>query len=300
MAATYRKELTMTSTKTIQQLLPRSQGHWVGDGFPVQSVLSPRTVQDRLSPYILFDYAAPIKFEPSLRPRGVDTHPHRGFETVTVVYQGELEHRDSAGNKGSLAPGDVQWMTAASGILHEEKHSARFTREGGTLEMAQLWVNLPASEKMSAPRYQELTQDNIPVMELPDGAGRVRVIAGDLLGTPGAAKTVTPVILWDATLSAHKSVELPIAAGFNSGIFVRRGTLTIDGRELSAGEFGVLSHDGDAVSIGAESDSAEFLVLGGKPLGEPVVPHGPFVMNTEEEIEQAMVDLRSGAFGRLD
>jgi redox-sensitive bicupin YhaK (pirin superfamily) len=288
----------MQTPKSLEQVLPRSNGHWVGDGFPVQSILSPRTVGDALSPFILFDYAAPKQFEPSLRPRGVDTHPHRGFETVTIVYQGELEHRDSGGNRGSLVPGDVQWMTAASGILHEEKHSARFTREGGMLEMAQLWVNLPASDKMSPPRYQELTQNNIPTISLPDAAGKVRVIAGELLGTPGAAKTVTPVILWDVTLVAQKKVELPISAGFNSGIFVRRGGLMINGRKVSIGEFAVLSHEGDSVIVAADSD-AEFLVLGGQPLNEPVVAHGPFVMNTVEEIEEAISDYQAGRFGRL-
>jgi redox-sensitive bicupin YhaK (pirin superfamily) len=289
---------SVQSTKSLKQILPRSSGHWVGDGFPVQSVFSPRTVQDHLSPFILFDYAAPKQFEPSLRPRGVDTHPHRGFETVTIVYQGELEHRDSAGNKGSLAPGDVQWMTAASGILHEEKHSARFTRDGGMLEMAQLWVNLPASEKMSAPRYQELTRANIATIDLPGDAGTVRVIAGELFDTPGAARTVTPVILWDVTLHAGQRAELPIAEGYNAGIFVRMGTIVIDGQNISAGAFAILSLGGDVALVEANSD-AQFIVLGGKPLGEPVVAHGPFVMNTLEEIEKAISDYQRGAFGRL-
>jgi redox-sensitive bicupin YhaK (pirin superfamily) len=289
---------TSTTRRTLQQIVPRTGGHWVGDGFPVQSVLSPRVVGDRLSPFILFDYAAPRHFEPSTRPRGVDTHPHRGFETVTIVYQGELEHRDSAGNSGSLVPGDVQWMTAASGILHEEKHSARFTRKGGMLEMAQLWVNLPARDKMSTPRYQELTSANIPVVQLPADAGTLRVIAGDLGDTSAAARTVTPVLLWDAMLRAGKSAQLPIPTGHNAGIFVRTGSVAIDGQQLTAGALGLLTQDGDTLVVHADTD-AQFILLGGQPINEPVVAYGPFVMNTSAEIQQAMADYQEGKFGRL-
>lgn len=290
----------MNETKKVETILPSPPTHWVGDGFPVSSVFSPRSVQSRLSPYVLFDYAGPVTFEPSEEPRGVDSHPHRGFETVTVVYQGELEHRDSAGNSGSIGPSDVQWMTAASGVLHEEKHSREFTRRGGTLEMAQLWVNLPAKHKMAPPRYQTLLRDAIPTVALPNNAGTVRIIAGEFNGTPGAAKTVTPVILWDVKLSKGAPVRLPVPNGFNAAVFVRSGSAWI-GETHSAGarQLAVLACDGDGVMVQAEVDS-EFLIVGGEPINEPVIAYGPFVMNTPEEIQTAMDDVRAGKLGRLD
>lgn len=215
--------------------------HWVGDGFPVSSVISPHATGAIVSPFVLMDYAGPAKFGPSDTPRGVDTHPHRGFETVTVVYKGELEHRDSAGNKGSIGGGDVQWMTAASGVLHEEKHSAKFTREGGVLEMAQLWVNLPAKHKKDKPRYQELQSTEIPSVTLPDGAGKVRVIAGDFDGTKGAAQTFTPVTLWDVSLKAGARVELPVADGHTAAIYVRSGSIRVgDSPDVQARQLVVL------------------------------------------------------------
>ncbi len=287
-----------TTAKQIVDVLPSPGTHWVGDGFPVSSVFSPGSVKSRLSPYILMDYAGPARFEPAAHPRGVDSHPHRGFETVTVVYQGELEHRDSAGNSGSIGPGDVQWMTAASGVLHEEKHSGAFTRAGGVLEMAQLWVNLPARHKMDAPRYQELRRDAIPQVSLPNGAGAVRVIAGDFAGTTAAATTVTPVILWDAKLTRGSQVELPINDGFNAAMFVRSGQVLIAGAPVKARELAVLTTDGEGVAIEVTED-AELLIVGGQPLGEPVIAYGPFVMNRPEEINQAIADVRAGRFGNL-
>lgn len=289
----------MTTRKTTVTVAASPSPHWVGDGFPVASVFSPQSVGERLSPYILFDYAGPATFEPAETPRGVDTHPHRGFETVTVVFQGELEHRDSAENSGRIGPGDVQWMTAASGILHEEKHSREFTRRGGVLEMAQLWVNLPASHKMTPPRYQELLSGDIPTAALPDGGGSVRVIAGEFGGTEGAARTVTPVILWQIALRKGASIRLPIRNGFNAAVFVRSGSVWVT-ETHSAGprQLAILSQEGEGAEIQAEEDS-ELLVVGGEPIDEPVVAYGPFVMNTSEEIRQAVVDLRAGRFGSL-
>jgi redox-sensitive bicupin YhaK (pirin superfamily) len=290
----------MTSDKSVEAVLSSPPGHWVGDGFPVSSVFSPQTVQSRLSPYVLFDYAGPVEFEPSSTPRGVDSHPHRGFETVTVVYQGELEHRDSDGNSGSIGPGDVQWMTAASGVLHEEKHSEAFTRGGGVLEMAQLWVNLPAKHKMDAPRYQTLVRADIPSVTLPDDAGEVRLIAGAFGGTPGAAQTFTPVILWDVRLRKGAKTRLPITSGFNSAVFVRSGRTWVgETHSADARQLAILSLEGDSATVEAEDD-AEILVVGGEPIDEPVVAYGPFVMNTAEEIQQAMEDVRAGKLGRLD
>lgn len=288
----------MSIAKSVESVLPGAPKHWVGDGFPVRSVFSPQVVGDRLSPYVLFDYAGPERFEPADRARGVDSHPHRGFETVTVVFQGELEHRDTAGNSGSIGPGDVQWMTAASGVLHEERHSQAFTRDGGVLEMAQLWVNLPAKHKMDPPRYQTLESDSIPVITLPEDAGSARIIAGDFDKTPGAASTVTPVILWEVNLRANREVRLPIAEGWAGAVFVRRGTVLIDGESVERHQCAMLTREGEGVTVRAEEDAA-LLVVGGEPIDEPVVAHGPFVMNTQDEIRQAIEDLRAGRFGSL-
>jgi len=289
----------MPELKAIESITAVPPVHWVGDGFPVTSVFSPQSVGDQLSPFILFDYAGPAKFEPATKPRGVESHPHRGFETVTVVYQGELEHRDTAGNRGRIGPGDVQWMTAASGVLHEEKHSDAFTRRGGILEMAQLWVNLPSEHKTAPPRYQTLLHADIPAVALRDHAGSVRVIAGDYDTTPGAARTVTPVILWDVTLAADGRAILPIAEGFRAAIFVRQGAIRINhGDTVESRHVAVLSDDGHNVVIESE-DEAQLLVVGGQRIPEPVVAHGPFVMNSIEEIHQAIDDFRSGRFGKL-
>ncbi len=289
----------MADTKQVQTILPSPATHWVGDGFPVKSVVSPQSVGNRLSPLVLMDYAGPAPFEPSDRPRGVDSHPHRGFETVTVVYQGELEHRDSAGNSGKIGPGDVQWMTAASGVLHEEKHSDGFTQQGGVLEMAQLWINLPARHKMGPPRYQELRAADIPTVTLPNGAGSVRVIAGDFGRESGAARTHTPVVLWDVSLRAGSEAELPLEEGYCAAIFVRSGAVEVDGNQIGWRELAVLTQIGRGVAVRVESDS-ELLVVGGEPIDEPVVAHGPFVMNTTEEIRIAVKDLQAGKFGVLD
>ncbi|MCL4741082.1 MAG: pirin family protein [Phycisphaerales bacterium] len=282
----------------VESVLPSPPTHWVGDGFPVSSVISPRSVGSRLSPFVLMDYAPPARFEPSSEPRGVDTHPHRGFETVTVVFQGELEHRDSAGNSGRIGPGDVQWMTAGSGVLHEEKHSREFTRSGGTFEVAQLWVNLPARHKMTPPRYQELRADAIPTVQLPGGAGTVRIIAGEFGGVRGPAATVTPIVLWDVRLGAGARAELPIPDGHNAGVFVRTGSIRIGGTHgAGEGELAVLSRAGGGALV-ESGDGADLLVLAGEPIDEPVVTYGPFVMNTEAEVRQAVEDVRAGRFGR--
>jgi redox-sensitive bicupin YhaK (pirin superfamily) len=275
------------------------QTHWVGDGFPVRSMFSHQTHGQHVSPFILLDYAGPAQFTPTDRKRGVGEHPHRGFETVTIVYQGELEHRDSAGNGGRIGPGDVQWMTAAAGILHEEFHSADFTRKGGTLEMVQLWVNLPANDKMAAPRYQTLLDKNIPVVDLPDEAGSLRVIAGDHEGHKGAARTFTPVNIWDVRLHRGKEASLQIPAGHTLAVIVLGGTVRVNGTEIAReAEMILLDREGGALTIEANSD-AKLLVLSGEPIDEPVAAYGPFVMNTADEIRQAMSDLAAGKFGEM-
>ncbi len=273
--------------------------HWVGDGFPVRSLFSYDSMGAKISPFLLLDYAGPHEFAPATRPRGVGQHPHRGFETVTIVYQGEVEHRDSTGSGGRIGPGDVQWMTAASGILHEEFHSSDFTHQGGTLDMVQLWVNLTASDKMSPPRYQTLMDADIPSVPLPDGAGQLRVIAGAYAGHAGPAKTFTPIDVWDVRLRGGETIELPAHAGRSVAVVVLRGTVEVNGAQVAReAQFVLLDRDGTGVSIEANND-ATLLILSGEPIDEPIVGYGPFVMNTQAEIAQAMQDFNSGRFGRM-
>lgn len=278
--------------RKIDKIRTNQRKHWVGDGFPVSSMFSYGS-DEGISPFLLLDYAGPADFAPSDTPRGVGQHPHRGFETVTIVYDGEVEHRDSGGNSGKVGAGDVQWMTAASGVLHEEMHSEAFTRKGGRLEMVQLWVNLPARDKMSAPRYQEILSGSIPQAEV--SGGTLRIIAGEFGGVQGAAKTFTPVHLYDIRLEKGASLTIPVTDGFNASLLVRRGTVYTSGEELSAGELAFFTPQGDSVSLIAESDT-ELLFMAGEPIDEPVVGAGPFVMNTTEEIHQAYRDFRDGRF----
>ncbi|OCP15308.1 MULTISPECIES: pirin family protein [unclassified Ensifer] len=273
--------------------------HWVGDGFPVRSLLSHDSVGEHASPFLLLDYAGPTEFAPASRPRGVGVHPHRGFETVTIVYRGEVDHRDSAGNGGHIGPGDVQWMTAAGGILHEEHHSEAFTKQGGTLEMVQLWVNLPARAKSTKPGYQTLLNRDIPEVVLPEGAGTLRVIAGEFDGRDGPAKTFTPINLWDLRLSEGGSLALDLPEGNSVGLAVLHGTVLVNGSDLiGEAQFGLMSREGGAITLDASSD-ASVLVLSGEPIDEPVVMHGPFVMNTADEIRQAFADFQNGSFGAV-
>lgn len=271
--------------------------HWVGDGFHVRSLFSYDGDARSVSPFLLLDYGAPEEFAPSEQRRGVGEHPHRGFETVTIAYQGGVEHRDSAGNHGTIGPGDVQWMTAASGIVHEEWHEREFTRRGGTMEMAQLWVNLPAKHKMAAPAYQDIRSAQIPVVDVGTGSS-VRVIAGEFRGAKGPARTFTPINVWDARLKAGGRVELDLPDGHTALLAVLRGKVSINGDE-SAGpaELAILERAGTRVVLEAGED-ATVLVLNGEPIDEPVVGYGPFVMNTHDEIHQAVRDFQSGRLAR--
>jgi len=278
---------------------PSPKGHWVGDGFPVRSLFTYDNLGQHLSPFLLLDYAGPTEFAPAARPRGVGEHPHRGFETVTIVYQGEVAHRDSVGNAGLIGPGDVQWMTAASGILHEEFHSPAFTRNGGALEMAQLWVNLPAEYKMSAPRYQTILKANIPQVDLAEGAGSVRVIAGSFDGHDGPATTFSPLNVWDVRMQAGHKKSLSVPEGHVAAIAVLRGSIIVNGsRRLGDAELLVLDRAGNEVHIDAGADT-KLLLLSGVPIPEPIVGYGPFVMNSRQEIETAMGDFQRGKFGRM-
>ncbi|QCI67144.1 pirin family protein [Phreatobacter stygius] len=274
--------------------------HWVGDGFPVRSIFSHGSHGQHVSPFLLLDYAGPQDFAPADRPRGVGVHPHRGFETLTIVYQGEVEHRDSTGNGGLIGPGDVQWMTAASGILHEEFHSREFTRKGGTLEMIQLWVNLPASDKNAPAGYQTLLDRDIPAVDLPDGAGTLRVIAGDHGRHHGPARTFTPINIWDLKLTSGGTTSLAPPEGQTVGVVVLRGAIRINGADAARdAQFVLLDSQGGELTLEAETD-ASVLVLSGEPIDEPVVMNGPFVMNSAEEIRQAMTDFQAGRFGRIE
>ncbi|HEX5036065.1 MAG TPA: pirin family protein [bacterium] len=285
--------------KKIVEIRKNNQGHWVGDGFPVRTLFSYDDRPELTSPFLLLDYAGPAEFKPSDHRRGVGEHPHRGFETVTVVYQGEVVHRDSAGNGGRVGPGDVQWMTAASGVVHEEKHGDDLTRNGGMLEMVQLWVNLPAKDKMSPPRYQDILDKQIPVVDLDAGAGSVRVIAGEWKGNKGPAKTFTPINLWDLHLSGPRAVTLVLPEGHTAAVLVRKGAVTVAGKSTGEGELALLGRDGAELVLEAHGGEADALLMSGLPIDEPVVGYGPFVMNTGEEIRQAAHDYHDGKMGHL-
>jgi len=285
--------------KKIVGLYSAPRQHWVGDGFPVRSLFSYSSHAEHVSPFLLLDYAGPARFTPASKPRGVGEHPHRGFETVTIVYQGELEHRDSTGAGGRIGAGDVQWMTAASGILHEEFHSGEFTRAGGTLEMVQLWVNLPSKDKMVKPGYQTLLDRDIPRVELPDAAGSVRVIAGEYAGRRGPARTFTPIDVWDVRLAQGKSARLDLPEGHTLALVVLHGTVLVNGAEIAReAQMVLFDRAGSGVTVEANSD-AVILVLSGEPIDEPVVGYGPFVMTSEAEIAQAIRDFNEGKFGRM-
>ncbi|MFA7505929.1 MAG: pirin family protein [Burkholderiaceae bacterium] len=272
--------------------------HWVGDGFPVRSLFDYNGLGRHLSPFLLLDHAQPTHFEPAVRPRGVGRHPHRGFETVTIVYQGEVAHRDSTGAGGTIGPGDVQWMTAGAGIVHEEFHSPSFTERGGTIEMVQLWVNLPASDKMVEPGYQTILDAQIPSVELPGGAGRVRVIAGEFDGHRGPARSFTPMDVLDMRIGQGASVRLPTRDGHTLALVVLHGTVLVNGDVAREGQLVHLDRDGSGVEIEANND-ASVLWLSGEPIDEPVVGHGPFVMNSRAEIIQAIEDFNTGRFGAM-
>ena len=273
--------------------------HWVGDGFPVRSLFSYNSHGKHVSPFLLLDHAGPMNFEPADRPRGVGQHPHRGFETVTIVYKGEVEHLDSTGAGGKIGPGDVQWMTAGAGIIHQEFHSHEFTKTGGSLEMVQLWVNLPAAEKMTDPGYQTLLNTDIPAVNLPDGAGSVRVIAGEFDGHRGPARTFTPMQVWDLRLNQGGSARLDLPEGWNSMLVVLHGTVQVNGAEVAReGQLVVLGQEREGAVVEANGE-AVVLVLAGQPIDEPLVGHGPFVMNSEAEIRQAISDYNQGRFGRI-
>jgi len=290
----------MAKQKKVLEVRGPGSTHWVGDGFHVRNLFPSNGIESEIDPFLMLDYAGPTKFAPAAKPRGVSEHPHRGFETVTIAYQGTVDHRDSGGHSGTIRPGDVQWMTAASGVVHEELQGLEFTNKGGTFEMVQLWVNLPREKKMSTPRYQGLLKEQIPVVDL-GTAGYARIIAGEYDGAKGPAKTFTPVNVFDVRLKAGQRMELALPEGHNAGLVLLKGHAIVNGSETLQGEaqIATLSADGETVQLETKEDTT-LLVLSGEPIGEPVASYGPFVMNTREEVIQAVKDYQAGKMGHLE
>jgi redox-sensitive bicupin YhaK (pirin superfamily) len=288
-----------TPVKKLRCIQRSPDRHWVGDGFPVRTLFAYPALGPVLTPFLLLDFAGPAEFSPTTERRGVGEHPHRGFETVTIVYAGEVEHHDSSGGGGRIGPGDVQWMTAGAGVVHEEFHGRDFARRGGAFEMVQLWVNLPARHKMTLPRYQAIEAATIPSVALPGGQGTARVIAGQLAGVTGPAQTFTPIDVWDLRLTRGQRASLPLPDGRTTALVVLRGALGVNGAEaIGAAEVGLFDRTGVRIDVEC-TDDATALVLVGEPIDEPIVGHGPFVMNTAAEIRQAMADYAGGKMGHL-
>ena len=289
------------STKNIEHILPPPAPHMVGDGFRVHSFFPGGRLIDkkRMSPFFLMDYGAKIEFTPSAEPRGVGVHPHAGFETVTIAYHGKIAHHDSAGNSGIIGEGDVQWMTAGSGLLHKEYHETEYSKTGGPFQMVQLWVNLPAKDKKTTPKYQELTNQKMGRHLLADGKSYIEVIAGSFEGTKGPAFTFTPMEVYNARLQAGGKGTLTFPTNYNTGILVIQGSAHINGQQVAADHFVLFKNDGEEITLEANEDSI-LLVLSGDPIDEPIAAHGPFLMNTWPEVEQAIQDVNAGKFGFLE
>ena len=291
----------MATLKSIEKILPPPPAHMVGDGFRVHNFFPGNGLLPlkRMSPFFLMDYGSKIEFPPSDTPRGVGVHPHRGFETVTIAYRGKVAHHDSAGNAGVIGEGDVQWMTAASGVLHKEYHEKEWSKTGGTFQMVQLWVNLPAQYKMSAPKYQGIKHEKFGQYLLPNSQGVVEVIAGDYNGTKGPASTFTPIEMYNVRIKKGANVIFSLPEDFNTGFMVIEGTAIINDKTVHADHFVLFANKGTDIILEAPEDTV-VLVLSGKPIDEPIVPYGPFLMNYKEEIMQAYEDLNNGKFGHLE
>ena len=293
--------------RNVRRIYQANSQHWVGDGFLVQPLFSHMGENKQTDPFLMLDYGAPMEFAPNNtgRARGVGQHPHKGFETVTIAYHGEVAHRDSTGGGGVIKEGDVQWMTAGAGIIHEEFHSDAFSERGGLFEMVQLWVNLPAKDKNTPARYQHLAKENIPVLELPNSAGHVRVIAGEYAdehsGARGPAQTFTEMNVWDIVLHANAATSLQLPENHNLSMVVLRGDVTFNGAHTAhAGELVSFETQSGAVELQAGASEVKILLLSGVPIDEPIVGYGPFVMNTQQEIRQAIDDFNHGRFGAIE
>lgn len=291
----------MTTTRPIESIFSGPPTHWVGDGFKVSNYFpSGQNLLERFTPFILLDYNLPVEFPPCETPRGVGPHPHRGFETVSFAFQGAVEHHDNQGNHGIIYPGDVQWMTAGSGIMHKEYHETEFSKTGGIFHMIQLWVNLPAKAKMAPPAYQAITKEQMGKVVLPNGSREVTVTAGSFQGTKGPAKTFTPMNIYTVDLQPGGKVTLNEPGSYNTGLLILEGDLTINGEACQTRDFVLFKNEPGEINIEASGVNAKFFVLSGEPINEPIAPAGPFVMNTREELRQASKDYLGGMFGTTD
>ncbi len=289
-------------TKTVELVLSPREPHFVGDGFRVHNFIPSgfRMDMERMDPFVMLDYNSTYTFPPSEKPKGVGVHPHKGFETVTIAYKGSIEHHDSSGGGGVIGEGDVQWMTAASGILHKEFHEAEWSKKGGDFQMVQLWVNLPKKDKASDPKYQAIEKEDISRFDLPDNAGTVEIIAGEYQGMKGAASTFTPIHLYNAKLNKRGKATFDFPAHYNTALLVIEGNIMVNGtEEVPTDHLALMANEGEKIEIEA-ADTSIVLVLSGEPIGEPIAAHGPFVMNTREELVQAFNDFNSGKFGHLE
>lgn len=292
----------MMATKNIEIVVPPREPHFVGDGFRVHNFIPSayRLDMQRMTPFIMLDYNAKFHFPPSDHPKGVGVHPHKGFETVTIAYHGRVAHHDSSGGGGIIGEGDVQWMTAASGVLHKEYHEETFSKEGGIFQMVQLWVNLPAKDKMSTPKYQAIKNAEIPRYQLENNNGEIEIIAGEYKGIKGAASTFTPVHMFNAKLKTGETSDFTFPADYNTLLLVIEGSITVNESEKVPTDHLVLfENQGETFSITADEDTI-VLVLSGEPINEPIAAHGPFVMNTQQELIDAFNDFNQGKFGHLE
>jgi len=287
------------NTKNIESVFSPAPAHFVGDGFRVHNFIPGKVPMQRMSPFIMLDYNSKYTFPPSEIPKGVDVHPHRGFETVTITYKGSVEHNDSSGGGGIISEGDVQWMTAASGVLHKEFHETEWSKTGGEFQMVQLWVNLPSKDKMSNPKYQAISKDQITKVELANDMGTVEIIAGEYKKAKGPATTFSPVHMMNAKLNNQGTAEFSFPANYNTLLLVIEGSVTVNGSQnVNTDHMVLFKNDGEHFIITAQEDSI-VLVLSGEPINEPIASYGPFVMNTQKEILQAFDDFNSGKFGTL-
>lgn len=291
----------MTNKKTIEAIISPPPPHMVGDGFRVHSFFPGGRLIDRkrMSPFFLLDYGAKIEFTPSDEPRGVGVHPHAGFETVTIAYHGRIAHHDSSGSAGIIGEGDVQWMTAGSGLLHKEYHEESFSKTGGLFQMVQLWVNLPSQFKKTSPKYQEITNKMMGKHFLDDGKSFIEVIAGEFKETKGPASTFSPMHVYNARLKKDAEVTISLPSGYNTGFLIIEGSVNINGNDVETDHFVLFKNDGENIEVKADED-AIILVLSGEPINEPIAAYGPFLMNTWQEVEQAIQDANSGKYGVLE
>ena len=287
------------AVKTIKQIVKPGTPHFVGDGFRVHNFIPGNSTMQEMDPFIMLDYNSQYEFAPTVVPRGVGVHPHKGFETVTIAYKGRIAHGDSSGGGGVIEEGDVQWMTAASGILHKEFHESEWSKQGGIFQMVQLWVNLPAKFKILPPKYQHLQHAAIPKIALPDMGTEVEVIAGEYAGTKGGATTFSPIQMFNVNLKKGRAADFSFPPHYTTCLLLVEGKIMVHGDEIPQDNFALFNRDGETFTLEAVDDS-KILVLSGEPIREPIAAHGPFVMNTKEELMQAFEDFNNGKFGYLE